>query len=110
MTKEWIKVLLASVFELVWVSGLGHAETVLQWLITGAGVVISFVLLTQAAKTLPIGTVYAVFAGIGSVGSILVGVVFFHESISVLKIVFMGTLILGIIGLKLIETPHEEEH
>lgn len=110
MTKEWLKVLFASIFELVWVSGLGHAETVVQWVLTGAGVVISFVLLTQAAKTLPIGTVYAVFAGIGSVGSIIVGVFFFGEHVSPLKLVFMGTLILGIVGLKLIETPKKEEN
>ncbi len=109
MTKEWLKVLFASIFELVWVSGLGHAETILQWVLTGAGVVISFVLLTKAAKTLPIGTVYAVFAGIGSVGSIIVGVIFFGEQISFLKLVFMGTLIMGIVGLKLIETPAKEE-
>ncbi|WP_314059709.1 multidrug efflux SMR transporter [uncultured Vagococcus sp.] len=109
MTKEWLKVLFASIFELVWVSGLGHAETLFQWVLTGAGVVISFILLTEAAKTLPIGTVYAVFAGIGSVGSIIVGVLFFGEDVSPLKLLFMVTLILGIIGLKLIETPVKEE-
>lgn len=109
MTKEWLKVLFASIFELVWVSGLGHAETLFQWVLTGAGVVISFILLTEAAKTLPIGTVYAVFAGIGSVGSIIVGVLFFGEDVNPLKLLFIGTLILGIIGLKLIETPVEEE-
>ena len=109
MTKEWLKVLAAALFELVWVSGLAHANTALEWLITGAGVVISFTLLTLSAKHLPIGTVYAVFAGIGSVGSMMVGAVFFQESISPLKLLFMGTLILGILGLKLIETDQTKE-
>ena len=45
MTKEWLKVLAAALFELVWVSGLAHANTALEWLITGAGVVISIKLL-----------------------------------------------------------------
>ncbi|MDF0478850.1 SMR family transporter [Vagococcus sp. PNs007] len=108
MTKEWLKVVFASLFELVWVSGLAHASTVLEWVLTAIGVVVSFYLLTSSVKKLPIGTVYAVFAGLGSIGSIIVGVTFFGESISLLKIVFMGTLLLGIIGLKLIETDKDE--
>lgn len=108
MTKEWLKVIFASLFELVWVSGLAHASTPVEWLFTAIGVVVSFYLLTSSVKKLPIGTVYAVFAGLGSIGSIIVGLVFFGESISPLKIVFMGTLLLGIIGLKLIETDKDE--
>ncbi|WEG72670.1 DMT family transporter [Vagococcus intermedius] len=104
MTKEWLKVVVASIFEMVWVSGLAHASTPLEWFFTAIGVVVSFYLLTSSVKHLPIGTVYAVFAGLGSVGSIIVGAVFFNESVSLLKLVFMGTLILGILGLKLIET------
>lgn len=109
MRKEWLKVLFASVFELVWVTGLAHAHTPFQMVLTAIGVVVSFVLLTASVKHLPVGTVYAVFAGLGSIGSIVIGVAIFEEEISLLKIFFMATLLIGIIGLKLVETDKEEE-
>lgn len=108
MKREWLKVVVASFFELIWVTGLAHANNFFEWLITAVAVVISFYLLTSAVKKLPIGTVYAIFAGLGSVGSILVGTWFFGENISWVKIFFMTTLILGIIGLKLIESKNQE--
>lgn len=108
MEKEWLKVIAASLFELVWVTGLAHAGNFFEWLVTSLGVIGSFYLLTSAIKRLPIGTVYAVFAGLGSIGSILVGTLFFGENLSFLKIIFMITLVGGIIGLKLIETPGDE--
>lgn len=108
MGKEWVKVVVASIFEMVWVTGLAHANNFFEWLATAIGILVSFYLLTSAVKKLPIGTVYAVFAGMGSIGSILVGAVFFGETINVLKIVFMTTLILGVIGLKLIESKNQE--
>ncbi|QIL46452.1 hypothetical protein G7081_04890 [Vagococcus coleopterorum] len=108
MTKDWLKVVVASLFELVWVTGLAHATNFFEWLLTAIGVVVSFYLLTASVKKLPIGTVYAVFAGLGSIGSILVGVFLFDEKISGVKIFFMGTLLVGIIGLKLIESQNQE--
>lgn len=109
MTKDWLMVLVASLFELVWVTGLAHATTPFQYVLTGIGVVVSFVLLTAAIKRLPVGTVYAVFAGLGSIGSIIVGYAFFNEVISLAKLFFMGTLLIGILGLKLVESSPEDE-
>lgn len=110
MGKEWLKVVGASLFEMVWVTGLAHSNNFFEWLLTSVGVVASFYLLTSAIKKLPIGTVYAIFAGLGSIGSILVGVIFFGEHIDFLKVFFMGTLIIGILGLKLIETETQKNN
>lgn len=59
-------------------------------------------LLAKAAQTLPIGTAYPVWTGIGAVGTVLVGILFFHEPATLGRLFFMTTLIISIVGLKLI--------
>ncbi|WP_225226482.1 DMT family transporter, partial [Phocaeicola intestinalis] len=63
---------------------------------------LSMVLLAKAVQTLPIGTAYPVWTGIGAVGTVVLGIVFFHEPVSFLRLFFISTLIASIIGLKLV--------
>lgn len=62
--------------------------------------VLSVVLLTQAIKTIPVGTAYAVWTGIGAVGAVVLGILVFHEPVTFWRLFFLTTLILSIIGLK----------
>ena len=61
----------------------------------------SFLFLARATKVLPLGTAYAIWTGIGAVGSVVVGIVFFQEPATALRIFFIGMLMVGILGLKL---------
>lgn len=70
-------------------------------IITGLAIVASMVLLAQASRTLPIGTAYAVWVGIGVVGATIGGVVLFGEAMPPLRVVFVVLLIVAIVGLKL---------
>ena len=71
----------------------------MDWLLCLA---LSMLLLAKAVKTLPIGTAYPVWTGIGAVGTVILGIVFFHESASFLRLFFIATLIASIVGLKLV--------
>jgi quaternary ammonium compound-resistance protein SugE len=66
-------------------------------------IIASFTCLQQAVKTVPLGTGYAVWTGIGAVGTVIVGGLFFNESLPPLRIVLIGLIIVGVVGLKLIE-------
>jgi quaternary ammonium compound-resistance protein SugE len=70
-------------------------------LITLGGMVISFYFLSLAVRSLPIGTAYAIWTGIGALGTVLLGIFLFHEPVNVLRIVFLCLILAGILGLKL---------
>lgn len=99
----WIYLLLAGITEVAWAIGLKytHGWTRL-WpsLITGSLIVISLMLLSQALKTLPIGTGYAVWTGIGAVGTVIVGILFFDEPRTAIRLVCIALILVGIVGLK----------
>ena len=82
-------------------SATGH-ELVMWWLGFIIALVLSMYLMTKAAEKLPIGTVYPVWTGIGAVGAIVIGIVFFHEPVTCWRILFLTTLILSIVGLKVL--------
>ena len=77
-----------------------------EWYIWGAGFLVSLalsmVLLAKAVQTLPIGTAYPAWTGIGAVGTVLLGIVCFHEPVSFLRLFFITTLIASIVGLKMV--------
>lgn len=98
---QWFKVILAGLIEIVWVTGLNTADSLLSWTGTFIVIIISFFLVISACKYLPVGTVYAVFVGIGAVGTVLVGMIFFGDPFDLVKISLIIILIIGIIGLKL---------
>lgn len=100
MRLEWMKVIFASFFEILWVIGLKHADGFWEWLGTLIAIGISFYFLIMAGEKLPAGTVYAVFTGIGTAGTVLVGWAIFDEQMTWIKIFLLITLCMGIIGLK----------
>lgn len=100
----WVYLFIAGIFEVVWAMGLkySHGFTKL-WptLITLAGMIVSFWFLSLASKTLPIGTAYAVWTGIGALGAVVMGMVLLGEPVSATRFVFLGLIVAGIVGLKL---------
>lgn len=101
----WTFLILAGVFEVVGVTGLNlitRKKSVSSYLIFAVGLACSFTFLSLAMQSLPMGTAYAIWTGIGTVGSGLVGILFYGESKSILRIVFMAMVLSAAIGLKLI--------
>lgn len=100
--------LIAGLFEVAFTSCMGKMKetTGVEMYLWSAGfiisVFISMILLFKAVQSLPIGTAYAVWTGIGAVGSVLIGILFFKEPVSFLRIFFISTLIMSIVGLKLV--------
>lgn len=100
----WLVLLLAGILEVIWAVGLKYTDGFTKFtpsVITLTAMVASVVLLASAMKTLPMGTAYAVWVGIGAVGAVIMGVVLFDEPVTVLRIGSVGLVIAGIIGLKL---------
>lgn len=106
--KSWLKVLLASLLEVFWVIGLAHADEVLEWTGTIIAIVICNYLLIKATSTLPTGTVYAVFVGLGTAGAVLSEILFFGEPFNIIKILLIVLLLAGVIGLKLVTDDRKE--
>ncbi|MEM8513980.1 quaternary ammonium compound-resistance protein SugE [Massilia sp. MP_M2] len=104
----WILLVLAGLFEIGWAIGLKYTEGFTRlWPTIGTlgGMIISFGLLAQVLKTLPVGTAYAIWTGIGAVGTALVGIVVLGESASPARLACIAMIAAGIIGLKL-ASPH----
>lgn len=103
---SWIYIILAGLFEVVGVSGIARisqAGTIINYFIMIAGFTISFLFLALAMESMPMGTAYAVWTGIGTIGSAIVGIVVFHESRSKKRVFFIALVLFSVIGLKLIE-------
>ena len=101
----WFCVLLAGVFEIVWAIALKYAEgfsKVWPSTITVLAMLLSVLLLAQSFKSLPVGTAYAVWTGVGTVGTAILGIYLFHESREVLRLVCILLIVIGIVGLKLV--------
>ena len=104
----WVSVFIAGVFETVWAVGLKYSDGFSRlWpsVLTIGAMMISFGLLSYALKTLPVGTTYAVWTGIGAAGTALLGMLLFGESRDAVRLVCIGLIIAGILGLRLVEQP-----
>jgi quaternary ammonium compound-resistance protein SugE len=100
----WIYLFIAGLFETAWAIGLKYSEGFTKLgpsLFTAAAMIISFYLLSLALRTLPVGTGYAVWTGIGTVGAAILGIVLFDESRAIPRILCIFLIVAGIIGLKL---------
>jgi quaternary ammonium compound-resistance protein SugE len=100
----WITLIAAAFLEIAWAIGLKYSEGFSKLAVTiptVAAMIASMVLLSQAAKTLPIGTAYAVWVGIGAAGAAALGIVLFDEPASAARIVCLVLLLASIVGLKL---------
>ncbi|MEW8534982.1 MAG: quaternary ammonium compound efflux SMR transporter SugE [Candidatus Thiodiazotropha endolucinida] len=103
----WIYLFVAGLFECGWAIGLKYTEGFTKpvpSLLTISAMAISFWLLSVAMKTIPVGTAYAVWTGIGAVGVALLGMVMLGESRDFLRIVSLLLIVSGIVGLKLISS------
>jgi len=101
---NWIYLIIAGLFEVVWASTmkLSHGFTKLSFtILTIIGMILSFVLLAKATKTLPLSIAYPIWTGIGAFGSILVGFFIFGDKISPLTWIFIVLLLISIIGIKM---------
>jgi quaternary ammonium compound-resistance protein SugE len=103
----WALLFVAGLFEIGWAIGLKYTEGFTRlwpsvW--TGLAMVVSVVLLALAVRTLPIGTAYAVWTGIGAAGTVILGIVLLGEPATLLRLLFVGLIVAGIVGLKLV-TP-----
>lgn len=104
---EWIKVVGAALFEVMWVIGLKHASTIWEWLITVVAIIISFYVIVSASAKLPVGTVYSVFVGLGTAGTVIADMVLFGEPFKPMKMVLVLILLVGVIGLKMVTKESE---
>lgn len=99
----WFVLIVAGLLEVVWSLGLKYTRGFTRPVPSGMTIIAIFgsmVLLARATRTLPIGTAYAVWVGIGAIGAAIGGVVLFDEPISPLRVLFIGLLVASIIGLK----------
>ncbi|MGE0258771.1 MAG: quaternary ammonium compound efflux SMR transporter SugE [Alphaproteobacteria bacterium] len=101
----WLVLIVAGLFEIGWAVGLKYTEGFTRlWptLGTVASMIISLGLLGLALRVLPLGTAYAIWTGVGTVGTALLGIVLFHEAADPTRLVCIGLIVAGIIGLRLV--------
>ena len=100
----WFILVLAGLFEVGWAIGLKYTEGFTRWwpsVLTIGAMVLSVVLLGMAMKSLPVGTSYAVWVGVGAVGTAILGMVLFGEPATAGRLASLGLIVAGIVGLKL---------
>ena len=102
---SWLILFLAGLFEICWAVGLklSNGFSHLGWsAFTVVTLVLSMGLLAHALRTLPVGTAYGVWTGIGAVGTAVLGVLLFEESRDPLRLLFLALIVVGIVGLKMV--------
>jgi quaternary ammonium compound-resistance protein SugE len=101
---NWIILILAGLFEVCWSLGLKYTNgftSIVPTIFTAVTLIISMLLLSKAAESIPIGTAYPVWVGIGAIGAAVGGVILFKEEVTLVRVGFLCLLIFSIIGLKL---------
>ncbi|MFZ3152391.1 quaternary ammonium compound efflux SMR transporter SugE [Pseudomonas sp.] len=101
---SWIILLLAGLFEVGWAVGLKYTDGFtrpLPTLLTVTAIIVSLALLGLAMKELPLGTAYAIWTGVGAVGTVIAGITLFGEAVTLLRIASVALIACGLIGLKL---------
>lgn len=104
MTLAWIFLFLAGFFEICFTVGLklsGGFTKLIPSIITCIFIIMSFFCVSQAMKFIPIGTAYAIWAGLGSAGTVITGIIFFGDPVGFIRILSLLLIIIGIVGLKL---------
>jgi quaternary ammonium compound-resistance protein SugE len=100
----WVFIIIASVFEISWAIGLKYTDGLTKvgpTIFTVETMILSFYFLALGVKDIPIGTGYAVWTGIGAVGTVILGMILFNESKEFVRILFILMIVGGIVGLKL---------
>ena len=107
MSTAWLLLIAAGLLEVVWAIGLKYTEgfsRLMPSVITIAAMIASVWLLAMALKSIPVGTGYAVWTGIGAVGTAILGIILFNEAATVARIACIGLIVAGIFGLKLVSS------
>ncbi len=102
---KWLVLVIAGIFEVWWAVGLKYSEGLTKLVpsvLTVIGMIAIFYFLSLALKELPLGTAYAIWTGIGTIGTVILGVFLFKEPIDFVRLVCIGFIVAGIIGLKLV--------
>lgn len=105
---KWLILIVAGLFEMGWAIGLKYSQGFtkpIPGMFTIVGMIASFYFLSLSLKSIPLGTAYAIWTGIGTVGTVTLGTVLFKEPIYITKLVFIGFVVVGIVGLKVV-SPH----
>ena len=103
----WIQLIIAGLFEIGWPLGFKLASMHSKYFIWFIGLSIlsmglSGYFLYLAQKSIPIGTAYVIWTGIGAIGTVLLGILFFHDSANIFRLLFLSLILIGIVGLKLV--------
>jgi len=104
----WIYLLIAGLLEIGWAISLKYAQGFTRLgpsVATIILLILSFAFLSIALRTLPVGTAYTIWTGIGAVGTVILGIVLFREPLELGRLVCIGLIIIGVIGLRLV-SPH----
>ena len=102
---KWLMLIVAGLFEMGWAIGLKYSEGFTKFIpsiFTIVGMVASFYFLSLSLKNLPLGTAYAIWTGIGTVGTVTLGIILFKEPIDITRLICIGFIVIGIIGLKVV--------
>jgi len=102
---KWLLLFVAGLLEVCWAVGLKYSDgftKLVPSIFTILGMIASFYFLSLALKNIPLGTAYAIWTGIGTVGTVTLGVILFKEPIDPSRLIFIGFIVIGIIGLKLV--------
>lgn len=104
---QWLFLIIAGVFEIAWAIGLKYSygfTKLVPSVLTILGMIASFYFLSLAMKNVPLGTAYAIWTGIGTVGTGVLGIILFNESINPIRLICIGFIVIGAIGLKLVSS------
>ena len=101
MNNVWMYIALTCIFELIWVWLFATATALSHWLLTLAIITTDFYFLIKACEVLPTGSVYAIFSGVGTIGTALMDILLFGANFTLYKGLFMTILILGVVSLKM---------
>ncbi|MFC0903507.1 quaternary ammonium compound efflux SMR transporter SugE [Clostridium sp. MT-14] len=105
---KWLILFIAGLLEVWWAIALKYSQgftKLIPSIFTIIGMIGSFYFLSLTLKTLPLGTAYAIWTGIGTIGTVIFGIILFREPINIIRIICIGFIIVGILGLKLV-SPH----
>jgi quaternary ammonium compound-resistance protein SugE len=104
MLKSWILLFIAGVFEMIWAIGIKYTDGFTRLkpsILVLLAMAVSVYLLSLSVKTIPIGTAYAVWTGIGAASTVIMGIILFNEPVTILRIFFIFLILIAILGLKL---------
>lgn len=105
---KWLILIVAGLFEIGWAIGLKYSQgftKLIPSIFTIVGMIASFYFLSLSLKSFPLGTAYAIWTGIGTVGTVILGIILFKEPMDIIRLICIGFIVVGIVGLKVV-SPH----